>query len=522
MSFPARILDYLHEAYYAKSRPCCLLLKRDLSLISISGNAAHYGLDEVTPGMDMSVHAPYLVGMPLDAQHELPFVNIGDGVSTHIHFLPDGDHCYVVLLDASEEHEQRFKEQQAKNEARLLQVNQQKLIARQRDLISELVEAKAELDHRRRDVERSSASKSRFIAMMSHEFRTPLASIINYAELALEDDVGERDRQKSLEAILRSGRHMNSMVDAVLDEARIEAGQIQLSERDFSLPDMLDDLAAIIAPLAAEKSLSFGAFLDEDVPAEIHADDVCLRQVLVNLLGNAVKFTEEGSIRLDVSFLDGRLVASVSDTGPGISAEDQERVFQAFERGEGTQGSQRGAGLGLAITLGLVKLMGGEVSLDSAPGKGCTVTVHVPIRAADNVAQETEPVLPSPKRKNMASQRASVLVCDDDADMIALVEFYLHRAGYGLLLASNGEEVVEKALDYRPDLVLMDVNMPKQSGVEAARELRKKGYSAPIVALTAGNLSDQDKDSFTAAFRKPVVMQELLGHIKELTHKAIA
>jgi DNA-binding response OmpR family regulator len=127
-------------------------------------------------------------------------------------------------------------------------------------------------------------------------------------------------------------------------------------------------------------------------------------------------------------------------------------------------------------------------------------------------------ILPVPAEDNLASKPASVLVCDDDQDMIDLVEFYLHRAGYGLMLAHDGLEVVEKALAYRPDLVLMDVNMPQQTGVEAAKQLRSQGFAAPIVALTAGDLSEEEVASFTRAFRKPVPMQELLGQIKALTH----
>ena len=255
--------------------------------------------------------------------------------------------------------------------------------------------------------------------------------------------------------------------------------------------------------------------IDDGIEDRLRADDVCLRQILVNLLGNAVKFTDEGEITMNVSYLDDRLVISVADTGPGISAENQARVFDAFERGDNTAD---GAGLGLSITLGLAHLMDGEVSLDSALGKGTTVTVHVPVAAADSLDLAAEPALPTPAEDNLASKPASVLVCDDDQDMIALVEFYLHRAGYGLMLAHDGFEVVEKALAYRPDLVLMDVNMPRQTGVQAARQLRSQGFSAPIVALTAGELTDDDASTFTRAFRKPVPMQELLGQIKALTH----
>lgn len=517
MNYPPQIVQYLMQEFAARTHPFCFLVDAEFVLIQCWGDAGHFGFDELEPGTEMLPLAPFLHGLTLDSATVLPMVTLNGDVAVDLHFVPEHDRLFVVMLDAAAEYDKRQLEQQAKNEVRLLHNQQLRLIDRQRDLISELVEARTELDHRRRDAERMSVGKSRFIATMSHEFRTPLASIINYAELALEQDVGMNQVRKSVEAILRSGRHMTSLVEALLDDARLESGHLKLRERDFSLHTLVADLSAIIAPLAADKGLSYGAYIDADIGDTLWADDVCLRQILVNLLGNAVKFTDDGSIALNISLLDGRLVASVADTGPGISPEDQERVFRAFERADESRPSQ-GAGLGLSITLGLAKLMGGEISLDSAPGKGCTVTVHIPVRTTtDSIAVKRE-VLPVPAQDSIASHSVSVLICDDDEDMLALVEFYLHRAGYGLLLAHDGEEVVHKALAYKPDLVIMDVNMPRQSGVSAARQLRAQGFEAPIMALTAGELSQGDRQHFTRAFRKPVPMQELLSDIKELTH----
>ena len=351
--------------------------------------------------------------------------------------------------------------------------------------------------------------------MMSHEFRTPLASIINYADLALEAESTAANMRKSVEAIARSGRHLTSLVDTILDEARLDAGEVRLRERNFDLFELLDDLAAMMAPLAAEKGLSFATLVEPDVPQHVHTDDVCLRQVLINLLGNSVKFTVAGSIRLYITYNDGRLVATVSDTGPGISVEDQERVFRAFERGENREDTRSGAGLGLTITLHLAELMGGEITLDSLPGQGCTVSVHIPAPVADNPVSKDD-MLPTPAADTYAAEGTSVLVCDDDEDMMVLLEHYLHRAGYALIAAHNGEEAVDKALRYRPDIVMMDVNVPGITGVEAARTLRERGFAGPVVALTASKLSDEERGVFTQCFRKPTPMQELLTQLKAL------
>ena len=516
MSLPAAVIDYLQSDFVDESRPFCVLIDSEHRLIEAWGDAEWAGLSGLDAGADMLEHAPYLLGT-LDAEpRKLSYVSTGHGVVVHLITIPHQDKHYAVFLDAGQSHDFLQERQQTSNELRLMHANQQKLIARQRDLIAELVEAKAELDHHRRDIERASAGKSRFIAMMSHEFRTPLASIINYADLAREKESGPAEIQKSIEAIGRSGRHLTSLVDAILDEARLDAGQVALQERNFDLFELLDDLSAMMAPLAAEKGLSYATLVDPDVPNHIRADDVCLRQILINLLGNAVKFTQDGSIQLYVSYNDGRLVATVTDTGPGISVEDQERVFRAFERGADSQGPRSGAGLGLTITLQLAKLMRGEISLDSLPGQGCTVSVHVPVVVGEDAG--TPAALSPPDEAAYATHAATVLVCDDDEDMLALLEHYLHRAGYALITAATGTEAVAKAVTYRPDVVVMDVNVPGLSGIAAAAVLRERAYDGPIVGLTASKLSDAEKATFTRYFRKPAPMQELLLAIKTLTH----
>jgi signal transduction histidine kinase len=516
VDLPSHVVSKLQSEFLAETQPFCFLIDEDYRLIDSWGSSDWCGLTGIEADVDMRGPAPFLVGTPIRTPQKLDFIETPGRAIVTMHLIPSDSQCYVVLLDASKEHASIQSKQQTVNELRLMQARQRKLIARQRDLISELVEAKSELDHHRREAERISANKSRFIAMMSHEFRTPLASIINYAELAGEEGTSSNDIQKSIETISRSAKHLTSLVEVVLDDASLDAGQVQLIERDFDLVSLLDDMAAMMAPMAAEKGLSFAAAVDEDVPTTIYADEVRLRQILINLLGNAVKFTVEGGVKLMATYNDGRLVVTVSDTGPGISIEDQERVFQAFERGGGR--GETGAGLGLTITLRLVELMHGEVSLDSMPGEGCTVSVHVPVMAADDGPTAAVPVLPLPSEDTIAAKPLSVLICDDDEDMVNLVEHYLHRSGYGLITTSDSSEAIAKTLKFDPDIVLMDCNVPGVGGVVAAKVLREQGYAKPIVALTASKLSDEQKSAFTRFFRKPARMQELLTEIKRLTH----
>ncbi len=516
MELPPPVAHYLQSEFLQQTRPFCFLIDADYRLIESWGDGSWSGLDTVEPGTDMRLPAPFLVALPLGEPHKLEFIETIGRAIAHAHLVPDEAGSFVVLLDARAQHAALQSPQQSANELRLMSARQRKFIRRQRDLISELIETRSELDHHRREAERSSADKGRYIATMSHEFRTPLASIINYAELANEENTSANDVQKCVETISRSAKHLTSLVEALLDDARLDAGQLELLEHDFDFYSLLADVSEMMAPLAAEKGLSFATFIDPDVPGVVHADEVRLRQILINLLGNAVKFTLEGSVELKATYNDGRLVATISDTGPGISLEDQERVFHAFERGGGR--SESGAGLGLTITLRLVELMRGEVSLDSAPGEGCTVSVHIPIVAGTDVGDTTASRLAAPGIDTAAAKPVSVLICDDDEDMIALVEHYLHRSGYGLMTSADSSEAVEKALKFDPDLVLMDCNVPGIGGVAAANLLRERGYGKPIVALTASKLSDEEKDAFTHFFRKPAPMQELLTEIKRLTH----
>jgi signal transduction histidine kinase len=517
MELPVPVVDYLQSNFLEETRPFCLLLDSDYRVVDSWGDNSWCGLTGIEPGSDMRETAPFLVGLPLTAVQRFEFIETVGRAIVHAHLVPDRGSCYVVLLDARLAHAAQQAKQQSVNEHRLLHARQRKFIARQRELISDLIETRSQLEHHRQDAERSSAEKSRFIASMSHEFRTPLASIINYAELAAAADTSANDVQKCVETISRSARHLTSLVEALLDDARLDAGQLELYEHDFDLYKVFDDLAGMMAPLAAEKGLAFATMVDPEVPDVVYADEMRLRQVLINLLGNAVKFTLEGSVEIAATYSAGRLQITVADTGPGISAVDQERVFGAFERGSARE--KTGAGLGLTISLRLVKLMNGEVSLESVPGEGCRFCIVIPVAASVAPSALDTDMLAAPGADAMAQKPLSVLICDDDRDMVALIEHYLHRSGYGLITSSDTTEAIEKTLKYKPDLVLMDCNVPGIGGVAAARQLREEGFREPIVALTASNLDAEEQSAFTRFFRKPAPMQELLTEIKHLTHE---
>ena len=514
MSLPVEVADYLQTEFEYSRHPACFLMDASFHLLEWWGDTDLHGFTELQSGENMLDRAPYLLGHTGTSREILPFVSPAAGQTIEVHVLPAGENFHVIVMDASHEHDFHQKRQQNVNEVRLLHASQQKLISRQRSLIGELIEAKTELDHRRREAERNIADKNQFVAMMTHEFRTPLSSIINYADRALEESTSTSDIRKSAEAIARASRHLNSLVETVLDEARLEAGTLTLNDRTFDVRALFDDLAAIMAPLAAEKGLSFAILLSDEVPDYVCADDVCLRQILINLLGNAVKFTETGGVRLEADWSAQQLRINVADTGPGIDLASRERIYQAFERGTNvSETAIPGTGLGLTLSLELVRLMCGQIDLVSEPDAGCTFVIIIPATFVEHTPDE-ETVLPEPAEKFHAARPATILLCDDDEDLLTLAEYYLHRAGYGLLLARNGEEAVEKALAYNPDLVLMDINTPRLSGADAAAQLRKANFARPIVALTASDIRKLDRSVFSDSLRKPIQMPRLLAQIQ--------
>ena len=515
MILPDDVTEYLRRELVTAWRPACLELDNNHHVTKLWGDLEWCGLAGLEVGDNATEKATFLVGMLSGEAAVLEHVSISATCTVNLHLIPrDTGGLYVLLLNAQQSHDSIRIRQQAVNEQKLLAAGQARLIERQRDLIGELVEAKAELDHMQQETEQANTSRHRLLAMMSHEFRTPLASIMNYADLARESEADDAAVRKSIETIARSAKHLGNLVDAVIDQAQLDTGSVELQEEEFDLHTLLADLAEMMAPLAAEKDLSFACRIGDGVPRSVVADAMKLRQILINLVGNAIKFTSRGGITILTTFADGRLISSVSDTGPGISKTDQDRVFRAFERGARKSG--QGAGLGLTISLRLAELMGGEISLDSAPGQGCTVAVNLPIEKSRVGAADD--ALPASAELAQATQAVSVLMCDDDPDMQALVDFYLQRAGYGLIVTDDGGDAITKVLDLRPDLVLMDCNLPGTSGVECARTMRQRGYGGPIVALTASRLTEEERAEFSLCMRKGDPMTELLDEIKRLTH----
>jgi signal transduction histidine kinase/DNA-binding response OmpR family regulator len=348
-------------------------------------------------------------------------------------------------------------------------------------------------------------SKSAFLANMSHEIRTPLTAIIGFSETLLDASQPMAERVESIRTIIRGGKHLLRIINDILDVSKIEADKIEIESIPVNPFEVLEDVEAIVTLLAQEKGLGFHVEHAFPLPTRIVSDPLRLKQILINLCNNAIKFTSRGSVRVKLSCDPEREIMTfkVIDTGIGMSPAQMSHVFQAFVQADAsTTREYGGTGLGLYLSRQLAARLGGDITVESTPEVGSCFTLTIrtgPL--GESAFVRARPTSPQPVADPAAEQIAvsgEVLVAEDNPDNQKLISFLLRRAGAGVTVADNGEKAVEAALAGRFDLVLMDVQMPVLNGVDATRRLRQQGYRGAIVALTANALKS-DVDACLAA-----------------------
>ena len=372
--------------------------------------------------------------------------------------------------------------------------------------------------------ESSNRAKSVFLANMSHELRTPLNAILGFAQLLQHDPGLQAESHKRLATINRSGQHLLALINDVLEISRIEAGRTETRASAFHLPDLLNGLTEMIQLRAELKGLSFEMTQSADLPLDVMGDAHHLKQVLINLLGNAVKYTDQGLVSLRVSVVNGEIQFEVRDTGQGIDLPDQENIFQAFFQTEAGIAKGEGTGLGLAISREYAHLMGGELAVRSQLGQGSVFTLRVPLPATHATAPSH--TLNQGRIIGLANESTPprILVVDDKADNRDLVCQILALAGFQAETAENGQQAVDCFVRWQPQLIWMDMRMPVMDGYEATRQIRSLpgGMAVKIVALTASAFEEDRAEIMSAGcddmVRKPVeearlfqLMGELLG-----------
>jgi PAS domain S-box-containing protein len=401
--------------------------------------------------------------------------------------------------------------------------------------MSERQQAEAERQARQA-AEAASLAKSEFLANMSHELRSPLNTILGFARLMASDPELPTSARDDLDLILKSGEHLYALINQVLDLSKLEAGRATFNEADFDLHLLLDDLRSLFAPAASTKGLQLLFARHRKVPRHVRTDPLKLRQVLINLLDNALKFTRKGGVSVGVSLAAStptapngiapengfaRLRFTISDSGPGIAPDELKGLFDAFVQTEAGRQAQHGTGLGLTISRGFVRLMGGEMRMESTPGAGTTVSFEIPVR----VIAPTSVVGEARFRRVLAlahgQPRYRILVVDDQAEARELLVRLLAPLGFRVQEAADGQAAIDAWRDWRPDLVFLDLAMPGIDGYETCRRIRasSKGQRQVIIAVTAAAGEEQRSAAFAAGcnavLRKPLREADLFAALEK-------
>ncbi|MEY4930474.1 MAG: hypothetical protein RI909_1198, partial [Bacteroidota bacterium] len=386
--------------------------------------------------------------------------------------------------------------------------------------ISERKESEAQLKLAKEQAEMANRSKSQFLANMSHEIRTPMNSILGFSDI-LRHQITDPKSKKYLNTIIASGRTLMALINDLLDLAKIDAGKMILNPEAVNVRGLLEEVSQMFTNEAHKKSIVLLIEVETSVPTHVIIDDIRLRQMLINIIGNAVKFTHDGFIRLSVAsgFLNedhADLTVSIQDTGIGIDFSDQALIFESFQQAhDSTTNMYGGTGLGLTITKRLAELMHGNIRLQSEKGKGSTFTIDLPgLPVARDVEGDTMNL--HDEADETQFKGATILIVDDVSSNLDLLEGYLEYHSVNIITAKNGCEGVIKAEDHIPDLILMDLRMPEMDGWEACHIIKSSATTrhVPVIACTASFLSHEAVTSFDGLLIKPIRHSKLIHELK--------
>jgi len=369
--------------------------------------------------------------------------------------------------------------------------------------------------------ETANRAKSTFIANMSHELRTPLNAVLGFSEfMAMDPDTPPKFR-KNVEIINRSGRHLLEMINDILDIAKIEAGRTEISNREVDLPTLIQDLINMFRLRFEQKEVQLNCTISDNTPRVVMSDPGKIRQVLINLVGNALKFTEKGFVALRIDWENrdygGCLLIDVEDSGCGIANEMQSAVFDPFVQAGEDEAKQKGTGLGLALVRNYVAMLDGEIFLESALDKGTTFHLAIPAKEALIAAADQDGITASLPVAVGDGQAVRALVVEDNVDNLLLLLQTLDQEGFDVRGAVNGYEGLETFVEWQPQIIFMDMRMPVMDGYEATRRIRAlpQGESVIIIAVTASALSDEYDiiiktgcdEVITKPFRREILLQ---------------
>ena len=420
---------------------------------------------------------------------------------------------YVRFIEQDRKHKQELESKVVERTAELLKARnelEQHSIA--------LLEAKNQAELAQQFAEEANLSKSQFLANMSHELRTPLNAIIGYGEMLQEDaeELGEEDCVSDLQNIQAAGKHLLGLVNDVLDLSKIEAGKMELHLETFEVIAVVDEVTSVVRPTIETKENTLQVVIDDNL-GEMHTDITKLHQILLNLLSNAAKFTEKGTIQLDVKH-DGEWINfCLTDNGIGMTREQQQKLFKPFMQADSsTTRRYGGTGLGLAITKQFAQMMGGTVWVESEFGHGSTFMLSLPVQAKATPTEKLEHF--SETDSSSSNKESIILIVDDDPMVCKLLEFDLSNLGYAVAVAANGDQGIELAHKLRPDCIILDINMPGKNGWQVLSTLKHDSLLCHIqVIMTSIDVDKQKAHAMGAidCIDKKVIHSQLATMLEE-------
>ncbi len=499
-----KIAENLYAIAAEKMKPLVVVVDKHNNYVSHYGNLSHYQLPNFEIGSNCLEEFQFLAGLEDETYIALPLVNLKNNNVASVNIITINQNRYVLILDAKSEYLRQQQTTQVSNETRLLNIKLRKLTEQLQDAQKDLVKNNELL-------KLANNVKSRFISGMSHEFRTPISSILGYSNVLANNYSPDDEEYRRIKAIERNAQYLLSLIDNVLEHAQLEEDKLLISIAPVKINELINDIKQMFAAHAENTGLLFHLEVSSGVPNLIYTDQIRLQQILINLLGNAFQYTQKGEVQTKIDWENDILCVTVKDTGPGISDKDQALIFQAYNRGDSKR--KKGAGLGLAISSRLAKKLEGNLVLSSKLGEGSifTLTVRAP-RAELFSKHET--------LRSSNTTSCNVLIVEDDDDLVELLKIYLHDHGHKTFIAYDGEEALKQYKTNQIDLVILDMQLPNLDGTVVAKKLIELDSKTPIIGMTASMNIDDKVNALKAGcsefLTKPIQVTTLIETINKL------
>lgn len=387
------------------------------------------------------------------------------------------------------------------------------------EMLAQIKNHETELAKARDEAMAANQAKSAFLANMSHELRTPLNGILGYAQILSKDRQLNEQQKTGISIIQRSGDYLLTLISDILDLSKIEAGKLEIFPAEFHLKPFLNSLAELFKMRAQQKEIEFVYKFPDNLPIGVSGDEKRLRQIVINLLGNAIKFTKQGQVSFSVEYYDNKFIFKIIDSGIGIAKEELENIFLPFQQAGDKNSKEQGTGLGLSITKKLIDRMGGKLHVDSVLGQGSTFWIELELPIISTMVEETK-LIETPQVIGYKNSKTplQILVVDDNWENRAILQNLLEPLGFKIIHAVNGIEGVKLASEHQPDLILMDLVMPEMDGFDATSEIRKTLKDLPIIAASASVFEEHHQLSLDVGCNefldKPIRESELLDVLK--------